>query len=83
MTPYTSLAAYLEHWRALMSERAKSPSSSGSQLLDQIDRTIEEIVGADARYLLGDPADSAARRHRDRAELKLRRELLARGVVAG
>jgi len=66
-----------------MGERAKSPSASASQLLDEIDRTIEEIVGADARFLLGDPADSAAQRHRDRAELKLRRELLARGVIAG
>ncbi len=77
---YSSLAAYLAYWHAL---HRKAESAREAKTLAQMNRTIEEILGADAKYLIDEPADSAARRRRDRAELKLRRELAARGVIAG
>ena len=76
MSRYASLEALLAHRHAL----ARGPRSP---LLDEIDGTIRSILGDVSRFVLEEPADSAARRHRDRAEGKLQRELMARGVIAG
>jgi len=76
MTQYASLEALLAHRQAL----ARGPRTP---VLDQIDETIRSILGDAIRLVVEEPADSAARRHRDRAESKLRRELIARGVITG
>jgi hypothetical protein len=47
-----------------------------------MNRVVEEVLGDESRYLREEPVDSAARRHRDRAEARLRRELIARGTIA-
>jgi hypothetical protein len=83
MTACTSLAAYLAHWRALTREHQKDATASPSPLLSEMNRTVAEILGDEARYVREEPADSAARRHRDRAESKLRRELIARRTITG
>jgi hypothetical protein len=75
---YTSLAAYLAHWQALRHD----PAVSKNPLLSEMNRAITEILGAEQRYLLDEPADSAARRRRDRVEIRLRHELIERGVIA-
>jgi hypothetical protein len=82
MTTYTSLAAYLAHWRALQREQQKDPAPARSPLLDEMNHVVQEILGEQARYLQEEPTDSAARRHRDRAEARLRRELIARGTIS-
>jgi hypothetical protein len=82
MTSYSSLAAYLAHWRALQREQQKNPAPPKSSVLEQMNRVVQEILGAETRYLQEESADSAARRHRDRAEARLRRELIARGTVS-
>ena len=82
MTGYTSLEGYLAHWRALQREQQKNPASPKSPVLEEMKRVVGEILGEEARYLQEDPADSAARRHRDRAETRLRRELIARGTIS-
>jgi hypothetical protein len=76
MSRYASLEAFLEHRRML----AGGPRTA---LLDEIDQTIRSILGDASRFVIEEPADSAARRHRDRAENKLRRELIARGMITG
>jgi len=76
MTRYASLEALLAHRRAL----ARGPRTP---LLEDIDNIIRSILGDESRSVMEEPADSAGRRHRDRAESKLRRELIARGVIAG
>jgi hypothetical protein len=81
MTGYSSLAAYLAHWRALQREQQKNPAPPKSPLLEEMNRVVQEILGAEAKYLQ-EAADPAARRHRDRAEARLRRELIARGTVS-
>jgi hypothetical protein len=82
MTAYSSLAAYLAHWRALQREQHKNPAAGKSPTLEEMNRVVQEILGEQARYLKEEPADSAARRHRDRAEAALRRELIARGTIS-
>jgi hypothetical protein len=76
MTQYASVEALLAHRQAL----ARHGSST---LLKEIDQIIHSILGDASRFVLEEAADSAGRRHRDRGESKLRRELIARGVIAG
>ena len=82
MTRYSSLEAYLAHWRALQRERQQNPAPAKSTLLDDLNRVVLEVLGEESRYLKEAPVDSAARRRRDRAEARLRRELIARGTIA-
>ena len=82
MTGYSSLAAYLAHWRALQREQLKNPAPAKSPLLEEMNRVVQEVLGEEARYLQEEPADSAARRHRDRAAAGLRRELIVRGTIS-
>lgn len=82
MTSYSSLAAYLAHWRALQREQQKNTAPPKSSVLEEMNRVVQEILGAESSYLQEESADSAARRHRDRAEARLRRELIARGTVS-
>src|SRR5262249_10807292 len=82
MTGYSSLVAYLAHWRALQREQEKNPAPPKSSILEEMNRAAREILGEEDRYLQEEPPDPAARRHRDRAEAKLRRELIARGTIS-
>ena len=82
MSGYSSLAAYLGHWRALQREQQRNPAPPKSPVLEEMNRVVREILGEEARYLQEEPADPAARRHRDRAEARLCRELVARGTIS-
>jgi len=82
MTGYSSLAAYLAYWRALQREAQKNPAPPKSPVLEEMNRVVREILGEEALYLREELADPAARRHRDRAEARLRRELIARGTIS-
>jgi hypothetical protein len=82
MTGYSSLAGYLAHWRALQREQQENPTAAKSPVLEEMNRVVQETLGEESGYLQEDPADSAARRHRDRAEARLRRELIARGTIS-
>jgi hypothetical protein len=78
---YSSLAAFLAHYRALKSDASRS--ADDDQLFAEMSAVIATLA-PDARASLDSTENSAsARRHRDRAELQLRRELAARGIVAG
>jgi hypothetical protein len=78
---YSSLAAFLAHYRALKSDASRS--ADDDQLFAEMTAVIEALA-PEARASLQSSEDGAsARRHRERAELQLRRELVARGIVAG
>jgi alkylhydroperoxidase family enzyme len=78
---YSSLSAFLAHYRALKSDASRS--ADDDQLLSEMSAVIATL-SPEARAALDSTEDSAsARRHRDRAELQLRRELVARGIVVG
>ena len=78
---YSSLAAFLAHYHALKSDASRG--SDDEQLLAGMSAAIATLA-PEARAALDSVEDSArAKRHRERAELQLRRELAARGIVAG
>jgi hypothetical protein len=77
---YSSLAAFLAHYRAL---KLSAPlSADDEKLFAEMSAAIATLAPA-ARVALDSTEDSAsARRHRDRAELQLHRELAALGILA-
>jgi hypothetical protein len=78
---YSSLAAFLAHYRALKSDASRG--ADDDQLFAEMSAVIATLA-PEARAVLDSTENSAsARRHRERAELQLRRELVARGIVAG
>lgn len=78
---YSSLAAFLAHFRALESDPSRTPQdelrlaemSAATGVLTDDERAVLKSIGS----------DSAIRRRRERAEFKLRRELIARGILSG
>ena len=78
---YSSLAAFLAHYRALKSDAPRNPDDE--KLFAEMSAVIATLA-PEARAALDSTEDSArARRHRERAQLQLRRELVTRGIVAG
>jgi hypothetical protein len=78
---YSSLAAFLAHYHALKSDASRG--ADDEQLFAEMSAAIATLA-PEARAALDSVEDSArAKRHRERAELQLRRELAARGIVAG
>ncbi len=78
---YSSLAAFLAHYHALKSDPSRT--SDDEQLFAGMSAAIATLA-PEARAALDSTEDSGrAKRHRERAELQLRRELAARGIVAG
>jgi len=82
VTPYSSLAAFLAHYRALESSHNLSPNERS--LLAEMENLIDS-TGPEARALLdSDRAnDAAGARRRERTERALRRALLERGALTG
>ena len=78
---YSSLAAFLAHYRALKADASRS--ADDEQLFVEMSAVIATLA-PEARAALDSSEDTAgAKRHRERAELQLRRELVARGIVTG
>jgi hypothetical protein len=78
---YSSLAAFLAHYYALKTAPSRSPDDE--KLFAEMSSVIAKLA-PEARAALDSTEDTgSARRHRDRAELQLRRELAARGIIAG
>ncbi len=78
---YSSLTAFLAHYHALKSDPSRG--ADDEQLFAAISAAIA-MLAPEARAALETAKDSAsAKRHRERAELQLRRELAARGIIAG
>jgi hypothetical protein len=78
---YASLAAFLAHYRALAA--AGSRSAEEDRVLAAMRKYLDAISAEERSALESDSAEPAARRHRERAEMHLRRELVARGAIAG
>jgi hypothetical protein len=79
--PYSSLAAFLAHYRALAS--AASRTSDEDRLLAELSAAIAILTPEQRAALDSSDSTASARRSRERAELHLRRELGARGIVSG
>jgi hypothetical protein len=92
---YSSLAAFIAHYETLRAANAdRSPANvanpDDAATLAAMESVVGELSPADRDALHQDTSSSpdtrpsgAANRHRARAELKLRRLLAARGLLAG
>ena len=81
ISTYSSLAAFLAHYRALKSDASRS--ADDDQLFAEMSAVIATLPREALASLESKEDSASARRHRERAELQLRRELAARGIVAG
>ena len=78
---YSSLAAFLAHYHVLKSTASRSDDDA--RLFAEMSAAIATLP-PESRAALDSAEDSpSAKRHRDRAEVQLRRALVARGIVAG
>ena len=85
---YSSLTAFLAHWRAIRHAEADALAADDlarRAAMDEViaalppeERAALEASSDDERWA----DDGATRRHRERAELRLARELRSRGVLA-
>jgi hypothetical protein len=78
---YSSLAAFLAHYHALKTAPSRSPDDK--ELFAEMSSAIAQLAPEDRAALDSTDDTGSARRHRDRAELQLRRDLVARGIIAG
>jgi hypothetical protein len=79
--PYSSLAAFLAHYRALLSASSRTPDED--QIFDQMTAAIATLSPELRAALDSSDSTASARRSRERAELHLRRELVAHRIVSG
>jgi len=90
---YASLAAFLAHWRALKHASAGTLNADELARRVEMEKIIAELrpeeraalEAANTKEAQTDDVSAnagAARRHRERAELKLARELRVRGLLA-
>jgi len=84
---YSSVAAFLVHWRALSRARNEPLNSDEAARRTEMDRIIgalrPEERAALEKFRAGSPAadERSPRRHRERAETDLARELRLRGLL--
>ena len=78
--PYSSLAAFLAHYRALAT--ASSRTADEDRRFDELSAAIATLSSELRAALDSSDSTASARRSRERAELHLRRELVARGIVS-
>jgi hypothetical protein len=83
--PYSSFEAFLAHYRALKTAQKLAPEERTR--LSEIERQVEPLrtdlgVLLDSYSAGREPAGAEARK-RERIERRLRRELIARGVISG
>ncbi len=81
MHRYSSIAAFLAHWRALRDN--PWPSAEERNQIAAMEQFFSALRPEERAAITSDASDSATARHRERAELRLRRELLACAVIDG
>ncbi|HEY1851673.1 MAG TPA: hypothetical protein VGG60_11655 [Candidatus Binataceae bacterium] len=96
---YSSLEAFVAHYRLLRAERTRAAATAANPasplnptdaaILAEMELLVAELSPAERSALTDDalttdaPATGATLRHRARADLHLRRLLAARGLLAG
>jgi hypothetical protein len=78
---YSSVSAFLAHYGALKKNSALSDADRNR--LAAIEQLLELLRPEEREAIDADPKDPAIARHRERASLRLRRELTTRGVIDG
>jgi hypothetical protein len=78
---YSSLTAFLAHWRALRESTSRSPEQSERRA--QMEAAIAELTPAERDAIDSETTGGAAARHRQRAQRHLSQILRDRGWLAG
>jgi hypothetical protein len=78
---YSSLAAFLAHYRALRDGASSEPPER--ELLAKMEDIVGGLHPADRAALLNDGNDPATMRRRQRAERSLRPLLAGQGILQG
>jgi hypothetical protein len=78
---YSSLAAFLAHYRALKSAPSRGPDDE--RLFAEMSAAIATLPPETRAAIDSTEDNPIANRHRERAKVLLYRELAARGILAG
>jgi hypothetical protein len=78
---YSSLAAFMAHYQTL--KALASRTSDEQQLFSEMTAALTALPPETRAALDSTDSSASAKRHRERAEIQLRRELIARGIVSG
>ncbi len=78
---YTSLTAFVAHWRALRALAARAPEQSAQ--LAEMDRLAGELSPGERGALESGESTGELARHRQRAERRLIHVLTQKGILSG
>lgn len=78
---YSSIAAFLAHYQALAKDGPRTEEEQSR--LEEMNGVIHALGDRDRSALNSGSDAPTARRHRERAELNLGRELIRRGILMG
>jgi hypothetical protein len=80
---YSSVAAFLAHYQALRKLPVSAQTEDDRNRLAAMELLLDLLRPEEREAVVSDSQDAAAVRHRERASLRLRRELIARGALDG
>jgi len=80
---YSSVAAFLAHCQSLRKIPASVQTEDDRKRLAAMERLLEVLRPEEREAVVSVSDDPAVVRHRERASLRLRRELMARGALDG
>lgn len=81
MHRYSSVAAFLAHYHTLRKIPASARSEDDRKRLDAIEKLLEILRPEECAAVVSESDDAAMVRHRERAAMRLRRELTVRGAM--
>jgi hypothetical protein len=80
---YSSVSAFLAHYQTLRKIPASARNEDDRKRLDAIEKLLEILRPEERAAVISESDDAATARHRERAAMRLRRELTARGALEG
>jgi hypothetical protein len=80
---YSSVSAFLAHYETLRKLPASAQTEDDRNRLAAMELLLDLLRPEERDAVVSDSNDPAAVRHRERASLRLRRELMARGALDG
>jgi hypothetical protein len=80
---YSSVSAFLAHYQTLRKIPASAQTEDDRKRIAAMERLLEVLRPEEREAVVSASNDPAAVRHRERASLRLRRELTARGALDG
>jgi hypothetical protein len=81
LSTYSSVSAFIAHFQAL--KTARNRSSDEEALLAEMSAIVGSLREPERAALDSEDDTSTARRRREHAEIDLRRQLVAHGILSG